>query len=247
MESALYKCPLSRAVTGASRRLLRELYPDDDPTKNPLRPPTATDTYVSSCLGALGNLVDCTERQKFALTLLSGYRKRSTADGIFITRADHIAYHLDGFYVSLVGLLDRALHLVNEVFDLGIPARACTMRNVAHDPQVKTTPTYADLKAIDSFVEPYRQRRHRSVHHERYSDGEMRTFELIGIMRKADPHDEFTERSLPFEKQEADIYVKAQRAKLYVVVAAGEALAAKLLTNSEDAFVARYGNAPGVS
>ena len=135
----LYNAPFFRYLEEPTRSLLRAAYP---PRLNaaPARPLTPVEEYVQECFVSAGELVVACNQLEYALVYLSGYRQRRTADGSLITRADYVAYQIENFMIRLGTVTDRALRLVNVVFQLGIQPKECRRSVIADNAHVAPTP-----------------------------------------------------------------------------------------------------------
>jgi len=105
-----------------------------------VRPLTPVEEYLHECFVSAGELVVACNQLEYALVYLSGYRQRRTADGSLITRADYVAYQIENFMIRLGTVTDRALRLVNVVFQLGIQPKECRRSVIADNAHVAPTP-----------------------------------------------------------------------------------------------------------
>jgi hypothetical protein len=162
-----------------------------------------------------GELVAACDQLYYALAYLSGYRQRRMPYGALVTRADYVAYQVENFMIRLGGVTDRALKLVNIVFQLGIQARDCRRSVVAENAHVAPTPIRKRLDALEEAVRPHRATRNRVVHQERYSDEQLRKWGIFSALEKeTSKSDPLIGRYRVFYKTMADNDVKSRRKNL---------------------------------
>jgi len=80
-------------------------------------------------------------------------------------RKDYLAYHMESYYASIVGIFDRILHLINFVYDLGLhPVHVkldILLKNSRVPAKIKTT-----LRKFDKYLQEseLKERRNRASH-----------------------------------------------------------------------------------
>jgi hypothetical protein len=165
---------------------------------------------------AAGELAVACDQLYYALAYLSGYRQGRMPYGTLITRADHVAYQVENFMIRLGAVTDRALKLVNIVFRFGIQPKDCRRSVVAENAHVAPTPVRKRLDALEEAVKPHRATRNRVVHQERYSDEELRKWEIFFVLERstASKSDPLIGRYRALYKTMADNDVKSRRKNL---------------------------------
>jgi len=209
----LHDAPLMQFLTQHSAAFLRKIYPPKGAVPRLLAP---QEEYILRCLVSTGELMTACDQLGYALTYLSGYRRKTTTDGLLITRSDHLAYHVENFVIRLATITDRALKLVNITFQLGIQPRECRRSVVVENAHVAATPVRKRLIALDEAVNPHRKLRNRVVHQERYSDEALNEIEQFSVLEKSSSlkSDPLVNRYRQFYKTRADKYVKTKTAEL---------------------------------
>lgn len=213
----LHDTPLMREIAERAAAVVRETVDSSSPRLGGFtRPFTMSEEYVSECLLAAGELAVACDQMDFAITYLSGYRKRRTSIGDLITRSDYLAYQLENLYLRIGMLLDRSLKLTNTVFRLGTPPRDCRLSVIADNDYVRSTSVRSSLKAINKAVQPFAQVRNSIAHHSRYKDSGLNEVEMFYILEKenhAHP-DPLVEQMRFMFKAETDRYVEERRSEL---------------------------------
>lgn len=211
----LHSTPFIRYLAGHAAALLRAAYPRRLGA-TPLRPLTPAEEYVKQCMASAGELVFVCDQLEYARVYLSGYRQRRTAGGSLITRADHVAYHVENFVIRLGTVTDRALKLVSIVFQLGIPPKECRRSVVAENAHVALTAVRKRLDALEEAVSPHRATRNQIAHQERYSDERLRKWEVFYVLQKSSGSEScpFVRRYRVLYKTMADHDVKSRREEL---------------------------------
>ena len=213
----LHNTPLVQRLSSLTAALLRAAYPPQFGGA-PLRPLSPAEDYVRNCMLSAGELVTACDQLQYAPVYLSGYHRRSTADGSLITRADHVAYQVENFMIRLGTVTDRALKLVNVVFQLGIQPKECRWSVVAENAHVAPTAVRKRLDAIEQAVRPHRAARNRIVHQERYSDEQLKKWEVFFVLEKSCAEsDPLIRRYRTFYKTMADRDVRSRREELSVL------------------------------
>lgn len=139
-------------------------------SKPPITNPTELQKYQQQTLERL-NLVLCKIAQlEHVIGFLSEYRKTKKYQKLGITKAAYNAYHIENFYIRIIAIFDRALHLTNHVFSLGLPDNQVKYRLIIKMKQVKTSSVVKALKDIDSFLKKDKEIRNRLIHYEEYTD-----------------------------------------------------------------------------
>lgn len=210
----LHHTPFIEYLSHHSRGILEQLHRDRATSRLVYRrPPTSAEEYVRECILSAGELMTTCEQLGYAIAYLSGYRRRTALDGKVISRADWVAYNIEGFLTRVSSISDRALKLVNIAFQLGIPARECRLGVIAHNSHVAATPVRKELLSLEGALKPHRSTRNSIIHHKRYSDEELEQVELYYLVEKDATYegDPLLERFRVFYKSQTDRYVKAKR------------------------------------
>lgn len=81
-----------------------------------------------------------------------------------ITQDKWIEYHYQIHVVTLVGIEDRAFHLTNSVFRLGLDPQDCRAGAVMNNAWIRGTDVADSLKKIKKLINPERDTRHGIIH-----------------------------------------------------------------------------------
>jgi len=186
-----------------------------DTRNKPLDP---TEEYVVRVLVTAGEVVTVVDQMMYAIDSLSGYRCPKRARQNYPTRAHHMAYHLENHLIRSAALTDRVLHLVNVVFSLGLPDRACTWLSVAENSYVKRTLVFGPLNALKKFLQSSRTQRNVVVHKHRYTDDRLHEIEgyflLDQMDRNSGKQDPLVFRARHMFKAMADNLVASRKSEL---------------------------------
>jgi len=106
-----------------------------------------------------------------------------------ITRQEYIIYHLEYYYINIVALFDRLLHLVNFIYDLGLADQFVTLKSITTNKHVKKE-SIRILKKIDKALRGIRNTQNKIKHKKKLQDKEMYYPSLL----------EFQDRQNMFEK-----------------------------------------------
>ncbi len=79
------------------------------------------------------------------------------------TRHDYIIYHLEFYYINVIALYDRVLHLINYIFNLGLADRFVTKDIITNNKNVKRE-VVAALNNIDKSLQGIRRLQNKIKH-----------------------------------------------------------------------------------
>ena len=106
------------------------------------------------------------------------YRKK-------ITNNNHIRYHIEAYYLNLIGVFDRLMHLTNLIHDLGIDDKKVTYQIITTNKHLEKTKLKELLNNLFSKLKKQREVRNLITHYESYEDPELnnvRLYEEIILM-----------------------------------------------------------------
>lgn len=83
---------------------------------------------------------------------------------------DYMKYHLKNYYIRINTLLDQLALLINEVYELGLPTRRCSIEAVIENKNTKNTTTIKYLKALKKGIQGVKRLRNLIVHEGYYHD-----------------------------------------------------------------------------
>lgn len=114
---------------------------------------------------------------ELAIEFLSNFDYSKKIDA---TRADHLIYNLENYFIRLNSVYDRVLQIVNAVFHLCISeedvGHSVVVNNykVQHRQQIKTA-----VKKVQKYLKDYSQTRHTLIHKHSYLDVKLKKIELF--------------------------------------------------------------------
>jgi hypothetical protein len=134
----------------ASEKELADLQKHPKPTKQ--RDPLY-DFYCIQVGRRLQNALDTLWKIEASTIFLGQYPYKRTLAKLEITRDRYMIYHLESYYVSVASCVDRVALLVNDVFDLGLPADLAKVHNLIRMDQLKNNKAGKALKSMyDSLM-----------------------------------------------------------------------------------------------
>lgn len=83
---------------------------------------------------------------------------------------DYMKYHLKNYYIRISTLLDQLALLINEVYELGLPTRRCSVESVIENKNTKETKTIVYFKALKKGIEGIKRLRNLAVHEGYFHD-----------------------------------------------------------------------------
>lgn len=131
---------------------------------------TKADQYSFGVGGRLADLTTAFDRCIFAVAEIGN---ASPLKPPFISGADLLSYQVENLNLRVVGLLDRCLHLVNEIAQLKIESRSLKQRVVVQHERIASTGIAVALVRINDAVHSLRLTRNSFVHEETLSTREL--------------------------------------------------------------------------
>ena len=171
---------LDRELAQAIKPILSRIAPEKPPPWNIELAPS--EEYATEVLRSNQEVKNSIERMRQSLALLSGYRRDRLAGAASLHRVEYINYHMESFFVNMVGVSDRALRLINTTLRLGLDPRDCAERVIMRCKQVKGTPIEAQWKSLNTEARRYATERNAVVHHSRFRDEESDLIAFITAM-----------------------------------------------------------------
>ena len=220
MLSDLRNGSLMARLTPLAAEIIRETSPEEPRRRyrgEMLRPLRPDEEYVKSSLIAAGELTTVCEQMTYSVEFLSGLRARRTASGEPITRLDYVVYHMENHLIRTGSLLDRALHVVNVVFRLGVPERECRFAVIADNDHVRKSPVASALNSLERTIKPYRGQRNVVIHRRRHSEAGLERIEPYYLIQKSEStesDDNVTERFFDAYKRQTDEFIAAKKCEL---------------------------------
>lgn len=121
----------------------------------------AYDISVFHAIVAILNSIETLRRvQKFIKNFPSPNKYKKDGISYFMW----IEYHYVYFIITLVGILDMALILTNEVFRLGYQEEDCKFGLVTNNLWIKNTPVKKALEKLNKVIKPHKTPRNLYVH-----------------------------------------------------------------------------------
>lgn len=88
---------------------------------------------------------------------------------IYVNPSDLLSYKIENVLTRITSVLDRALHAVNQIYELHLSARDCRYRTVIINTEVSVD-TIDALQKLKVEVDKFREDRNMIAHEETYSD-----------------------------------------------------------------------------
>ncbi len=102
-----------------------------------------------------------------------------------ITKTEYIIYHLEYFYINIVGIYDRMLHFINFVYELGLSDRFVQkdiiLKNSRVDDKMKKF-----LKEFDKSIKEIRVDQNIIKHKKKFYDKDMYDYELFEMAARSE-------------------------------------------------------------
>lgn len=148
-----------------------------------IREYTPDEKYVKRVFLAFSEIQTILKQLTQATQSLSGYRATKRFKEAGIGRFDHIIYHLENFYIRIIGCFDRCLLLVNATLDLGLSHKECTYKRI--NSSVCKFPTIVgQLSEINGVVKPFRNNRDSIAHRRRLRVPELWNLEGLYVIQE---------------------------------------------------------------
>jgi hypothetical protein len=136
------------------------------------------DFYFIGVGNRLVNLFNALWKMEASIVFLRQFPYKRTLTNYGISRADYIKYHLESYYISVASGVDRVGLLVNDVFELGLPARLAKIQNVISMDQLKNTKVSQVLKDLNKGLQKFRELKNYVAH-----EGELEDPDIAVISR----------------------------------------------------------------
>lgn len=120
---------------------------------------------------------------EYAEIFIKSYPRKKTLDKILI-RSDYIRYHLEIYYMNIIGLFDRCLILTNYVYGLGLKTRYINYGIITSNEHLMGTETKEILKDFYKALEKKRSLRNYIVHESNLADPELKDVHLYEFLLK---------------------------------------------------------------
>jgi len=133
--------------------------------------------YIQQVGFYLVHTINLCQQLNLAIEFLSNfdYSKKNNA-----SRADHLIYNVENYFIRLNSVKDRVLQLVNAVFHLCISEEHVNYSIITSNQKVKHRKLInSKIKAIKKFLEKYAQARHTIIHKHSYQESGLRKIELF--------------------------------------------------------------------
>jgi hypothetical protein len=138
-------------------------YPQKHPKPTKPRDPLY-DFYCIQVGRRLQNVLDTLWKIEASTIFLGQYPYKRTLAKLKITRDRYMIYHLESYYVSVASCVDRVALLVNDVFDLGLPADLAKVHNLIRMDQLKNNRAGKALKSMYDSLMRERQLKNLITH-----------------------------------------------------------------------------------
>lgn len=134
------------------------------------------------------------------MAFVSSYPKNGAVGKLF-TREEYLFYHLEFYHIGVIGIFDRALKLINHVYELGLADRHVTLDVISShryiDGELKKT-----LKSFNKDINDIRTLQNGFKHKQKMRDDKLKTASLLEAVHRyewlRDSFDEMTRRQYEF-------------------------------------------------
>lgn len=159
-------------------KILEEVFldPDNPIQKGKINPAegsvvvsTYADIYMLNCGKALSAVDNSIISARLSLSLLSSSALNSIAESNR-DKAEFIQLWVENSIIRVQSIYDRALILVNRIFDLGLADESISHNTIVCNEHVKNKGIDALLKSVNKKCNEYRYIRNSVIHHGRYSE-----------------------------------------------------------------------------
>jgi hypothetical protein len=150
------------------------------------RDPDEYEFYLIRVGKCLADLLTCCEHLDHIPAYIANYRETTAMKRVGLSRHEYIVLHVEGYLMRVGGFQDRCLKLIDAVFHLLNNPRNITSRVVLKNIKVERTDVPATMKKISALVEKYAAIRNAVVHHQAYSDDQLRMLEMYHLIRRND-------------------------------------------------------------
>jgi hypothetical protein len=137
------------------------------------------DFYFIRVGNRLLNVFDALWKIDASTVFLRQYPYKRTLAKFQITRDRYMKYHLESYYVSVASCVDRVALLVNDIFDLGLPAR---LAKVPMMDQLKNSKAGKALKNMYDSLMKERHLKNLITHEAEIEDMDLIPFALLSSL-----------------------------------------------------------------
>jgi hypothetical protein len=213
----LHQTLFMQELSAHAAQILRDAgpkYAKEGRARSLSRPLQAHEHYARNTLLTAGQLLKVCDQMEYATQLLSGFRGNKNG-ALSLTRYEYLVFQVENHILRTGMVLDRALKLVNTVFDLGLPARECRFAIVTQNARVVNSPTAILLKKLQIALQTPQKQRNIIAHHESFDDEILYHVELHSVLQKtSEINDATVQRFSSLIKTYADQFVKTKRSEL---------------------------------
>lgn len=142
--------------------------------------------YHAEVFQYVSNLIHAVERLDEIAIYLGQFPNSNTFYKQGITQDKWIHYHYANYTVTIVGIYDTILLLVNAIFMIGLNPRHCKDETVTNNLRVQLTPVAGFINKLNNIVQERRNQRHLYVHRGQLPDlGILETLESYRFIKEA--------------------------------------------------------------
>jgi hypothetical protein len=147
-----------------NQRLIRERLEAFEKKKSYETKLNQLELYNSDVDEYVHNLLQAVDRMEYTLIFLNRFPKSATfaKKGIYRDKWDE--YHYSVFIVTIVGIYDTVLLLLNAVFDLGLKPQTCNEETIANNRHIINSNVKKPLARMNSFILKFRHDRNIFLH-----------------------------------------------------------------------------------
>lgn len=146
--------------------------------------------YKQRVARAMGDLFGCCAQLEFSVAYLSSFQQSARMKKVGLNRSSHLGFTIENYLVRSQAVYDRALHLVEVVFDLGTPITCISHEFVIGNRHVKRRGVSQLLKSLKKVTGQFKFDRNQVAHGTPYVDQELleiEAYELFLDLRPDDP------------------------------------------------------------
>ena len=124
------------------------------------------------------------EKLEYVKVFIKSYPKTQSWDKSFI-RSDYVRYHLEIYYLNIIGLFDRCLILTNHIYNLGLKTKHIKYNIIIDNAHLVDTKTKEVLKLFEKTLKKTRRIRNYINHESSLYESELREIQLYEYLLKS--------------------------------------------------------------
>ena len=110
--------------------------------------------------------------------LVFQYPYLRTKDKTVFNKVDYINYNVEYFFINIIGVVDRVLHIVSFVYKLPLPANRVTVKTILNNPKVDEN-VKNFLEKFNKSIKNIRNVQNMIKHRVKYYDNDIYTYDAL--------------------------------------------------------------------